>query len=94
MPSTLGPLTALCTLAAVRLAAAATPPEHPPVLLNHFFVVTDKDTYAAAQASAFLTKEFAGIFPVSFVKDLSADRASTYGSGDYPDADPGVPELG
>ena len=41
-----------------------------------------------------LAKEFAGIFPVSFVKDMSADRAATYGAGAYPDADPGIPELG
>jgi hypothetical protein len=44
------------------LAAASSSdpsPEPPPVLFNHFFVVTDTATYAEAQASRFLTKEFA-----------------------------------
>jgi hypothetical protein len=38
---------------------AQSPPELPPVLFNHFFVVTDAATYAEAQASRFLTREFA-----------------------------------
>jgi Type I phosphodiesterase / nucleotide pyrophosphatase len=38
-------------------------------------------------------KEFAGVFPVSFVAALTQDSASTFGSGDYPDADPGIPTL-
>jgi hypothetical protein len=39
-------------------------------------------------------KEFAGVFPVSFVTGLSQDGAAQFGSGAYPDADPGIPELG
>jgi hypothetical protein len=39
-------------------------------------------------------KEFAGVFPRSFITSLSEDSARTYGAGEYPDADPGIPELG
>jgi hypothetical protein len=39
-------------------------------------------------------KEFAGVFPVSFVTKLTQDSAGTYGDGDYPDADTGPPDLG
>jgi arylsulfatase A-like enzyme len=41
-----------------------------------------------------LMKEFAGVFPVSFITKLSQDSAGTYGDGDFPDADPGIPDLG
>jgi len=37
--------------------------------------------------------EFAGVFPRSWVAGLTPDRAATYGDGDHPDADPGIPEL-
>jgi hypothetical protein len=39
-------------------------------------------------------KEFAGVFPKSFITGLSAGRAATFGDGSYPDADPGIPEIG
>jgi hypothetical protein len=38
-------------------------------------------------------REFAGVFPKSFITALSADRATTFGDGSYPDADPGIPTL-
>jgi hypothetical protein len=39
-------------------------------------------------------KEFAGVFPLSFVAGLSQDGAATFGAGSYPDADHGIPQLG
>jgi hypothetical protein len=54
------------------------------VLLNHFFVVTDKDTYAAAQASAFLTKEFAAFEKRTTVRnDLTYTGIYFYGRHTY-----------
>ncbi len=41
------------------LASPGTSKESPAVLFNHFFVVTDAATYREAQASRFLTQEFA-----------------------------------
>lgn len=43
------------------------------MLLNHFFVVTDATTYAAAQASPFLTREFA-----AFEKRTTVRNDQTY----------------
>jgi hypothetical protein len=57
------PLLAFVVASSSSLLLAAssseTVPEPASVLFNHFFVVTDAATYAEAQASRFLTKEFA-----------------------------------
>ncbi|HEY7281092.1 MAG TPA: alkaline phosphatase family protein [Actinomycetota bacterium] len=41
-----------------------------------------------------LQREFSGVFPKDFLLKLTQDRTSTYGAGNYPDADPGIPTLG
>jgi hypothetical protein len=65
-------LSAVAAALSATLLAASTP-ERPSVLLNHFFVVTDASTYAAAQASPFLTKEFA-----AFEKRTTVRNDQTY----------------
>jgi hypothetical protein len=72
MRPSLGLSTIVCVLFATLPAAPATP-EAPSVLLNHFFVVTDASTYAAAQASPFLTTEFA-----AFEKRTTVRNDQTY----------------
>jgi hypothetical protein len=56
-------MTTSCTCAvaaAVALAGLASAAENAPaVFLNHFYVVVDSGAYAAVQASAFLTRDFA-----------------------------------
>ena len=37
--------------------------------------------------------EFAGVFPRSYVSGLSQDAAAQFGTGHYPQADPGIPTL-
>jgi hypothetical protein len=49
---------------------------------------------AAIDRGKKLRREFAGVFPASYVTGLSRDRAATFGSGAYPGADPGIPTLG
>ena len=53
----------VCTCAVAGLVASAcavgAADTGPTVFLNHFYVVVDAETYAAAQASPFLTGEFA-----------------------------------
>ncbi|OFV86657.1 MAG: hypothetical protein A2V74_03990 [Acidobacteria bacterium RBG_16_70_10] len=44
---------------AVAGTAGASEPDGAAVFLNHFYVVVDDETYGAAQASGFLTREFA-----------------------------------
>jgi hypothetical protein len=39
-------------------------------------------------------KEFAGVFPKSFILDLTRGGTATFGEGNYPQADPGIPQLG
>ncbi len=60
-------------LLAAPAATTETSQEPPPVLLNHFFVVTDAATYAAAQASRFLTRDFA-----AFEKRTTVRNDQTY----------------
>src|ERR1043166_8884463 len=54
------------------------------VFLNHFFVVLDHDTYAAIDANAFLTREFA---PFERRTTVRNDRSYTgvyfYGTNTY-----------
>ncbi len=38
-------------------------------------------------------KEFAGVFPKSFILELTEGSTATFGEGNYPQADPGIPEL-
>ncbi len=54
-------------------AATGLSQESPPVLFNHFFVVTDAATYREAQASPFLTREFA-----AFEKRTTVRNDQTY----------------
>ncbi len=49
---------------------------------------------AAIDRGRRLQREFSGVFPKDFLLRLSQDRTSTYGAGNYPDADPGIPNLG
>jgi hypothetical protein len=72
MRPSLGLSTIACALGATLLAAPPAP-EKLSVLLNHFFVVTDASTYAAAQDSAFLTREFA-----AFEKRTTVRNDQTY----------------
>lgn len=60
-------------LLAAQAATPQTSKESPAVLFNHFFVVTDAATYAAAQASRFLTREFA-----AFEKRTTVRNDQTY----------------
>jgi uncharacterized protein DUF5829 len=73
----------------VAAAAAARPLQpsgaaNPPVFLNHFFVVVDAATYAAARSSSFMTRELAPFEARTTVRnDMSYTGIYWYGRRTY-----------